>query len=279
MTEKPNSSSRKVFSRNMKLFVVLTVALILAVAGITLVVWPEALSTIGALAGMAATAVFAWAWDKIKAEFKEFRERLKGAEEKADRAEIKAVEEGKRNTKIETTAVRAANTAEALASKVDVNAERSALLETRYEALSDMAYQLTENLQQERTESKAVTAELRQQLKEITQQNRDQQQEMDRLKVYYQREIAELKEQINRMGLDSAGDKAEITALRARVTELETRVAVLDAENAQLKDENRELRGNQRRMITDQLTGLSPDAENRLNHLEQERQKAKGELT
>lgn len=298
MTEKPNSNgrnTRKVFSSSMKLFVVLAVASILVVAGVTLVVWPEALSTIGALAGTAATAVFAWLWNKIKAEFKEFRERLKGAEEKAEHAEEKAVIEGARNIAIEKKADRAASTAEVLAVKVNDNAERADLLEQRSEVLSDMAYKLTENLQRAVDKSEAKITSLEDKHEKVVQQNREQQHQMDlltrqnqsqqeeinRLKEIHQREIAELKEQIRLMGVEKSSDKEKIIKLESQVEQLQNRVKELEDRENKLNDENLRLKEELRsvgRRSTDQLTGLSAETEERLNHLEKERIEAKGDV-
>jgi chromosome segregation ATPase len=173
-----------------------------------------------------------------------------------------------------------------LADKVGVNEERSELLEKRYEALSDMAYQLTENLQQERDRSELKIAKLESLVENLIKQNQEQQQQINRLKENHQREIAELKEQIRLMGVEKSSDKEKIVKLESQVKQLQEQVKELQerenklvAENEQLIQANYELKDGMRRRSTDKLSALSADAEERLNYLEQMKAKAevKGE--
>lgn len=280
------NNNKKPIYLNWKLWVVLLAAFLLTLTGITLALWPDGLAAIGALMGTAATAVIAWAWDKIKSEFKEFRERLKDNEEKA-------VSASKKNAEIEKTAKQAASVATALSERVEVNAERSSLLETSNEALSKqyttlnqsyaeiakMARDLADNLQQERTESKLVTAQLKQQLEEVIKQDRARQLEIAELKENHRREIAELKEnhrreiadlrnQIAKMGLEKNDDKEQIILLQGRVQELETKLGLLEAENEHLVKENRELKNTRMaRHSTGQLPKILPAVQKEYNEL------------
>jgi chromosome segregation ATPase len=257
---------RKPFYLNWQLWLAVSIGLILTTVGLVLAFGPVAIilpvGAIATIAGSTAGPVID-AWAKVN-------EKLKEVREKAERAEEKALIQGARNSEIEKKADRAAGAAIALSDRVDVASERTDLLDTRYEVLSDMAYQLTENLQQERAESRLVLAELKA-------QNHEQQQQINRLKEDHRREISELKEQIRLMGVEKSSDKEKIVKLESQVKQLQDRVKELEdregkliAENEGLKKANSELKTGLRRRSTDPLPRLSAENEVRLNQLENE---------
>jgi chromosome segregation ATPase len=286
-----NKKKKKPFYLNWKLWVTVSISLILTTVGLVLAFGPVAIiAPIGVIAAIvsATAGPVIEAWEKVDDKLKEVRK-------KAEHAEEKAVIEGARNTAIERKADRAASTAEVLAVKVNDNAERADLLEQRSEALSDMAYKLTENLQKAVDKSEAKIANLeakhekvveqnqeqQHQMDLLTRQNQGQQEEINRLKEIHQREITGLKEEIRLMGVEKSSDKEKIVRLESQVEQLQNRVKELEDRENKLNDENLRLKEELRsvgRRSTDQLTGLSPDAEDKLNHLEKERQEAKGEI-
>jgi chromosome segregation ATPase len=256
---------RKPFYLNWQLWLAVSIGLILTTVGLVLAFGPVAIilpvGAIATVAGSTAGPVID-AWAKVN-------EKLKEVREKAERAEEKALIQGARNSEIEKKADRAAGAAIALSDRVDVASERTDLLDTRYEVLSDMAYQLTENLQQERAESRLVLAELKA-------QNHEQQQQINRLKEDHRREISELKEQIRLMGVEKFSDKEKIVKLESQVKQLQDRVkswrneGKLIAENESLNEANSELKTGLRRRSTDPLPRLSAENEGRLNQFENE---------
>jgi hypothetical protein len=248
------------FYLNWRLWLAVSIGLILTTVGLVMVFGPAAIvATVAAIlggAGLLSKPIIAFG-SKIFEEIKESRER-------AERAEEKAFIEGRRNTEIEMKADRAAGAAVVLANRVDVNTERTDLLDTRFEVLSDMAYQITETLQRERAEYRVVLAELKA-------QNQEQQKEINSLRENHKREIAELKEQIRLMGVEKSGDKDKIFNLETQVKQLQDRVKeledrekqlqdrenALNQENKRLREENTGLRGNPMRRGTDQLPPLA----------------------
>jgi hypothetical protein len=189
-------------------------------------------------------AGLAGVWSKVK--------------EVMDKAEEKAASERARNTEIEKKAETAATVAVALSDRVDTTSDRYNWLEKSMEAYGQMAHNLTDDLQQERAETKLVTVELKKQIQGLINQNKEQQAEIDRLKETHQREIAELKEQIRLMGLEKSGDKEKIIALETQVSLLKDRVRELEEREGKLSTENNHLKEQLRgRRTTDQLPALA----------------------
>jgi DNA repair exonuclease SbcCD ATPase subunit len=189
-------------------------------------------------------AGLAGVWSKVK--------------EVMDKAEEKAASERARNTEIEKKADTAATVAVALSDRVDTTADRYTWLEKSMEAYGQMAHNLTDDLQQERAETKLVTVELKKQIQGLINQNKEQQSEIDRLKENHRREIAELKEQIRLMGLEKSGDKEKIIALETQVSLLKDRVRELEEREGKLNTENNHLKDQLRgRRTTDQLPALA----------------------
>jgi DNA repair exonuclease SbcCD ATPase subunit len=189
-------------------------------------------------------AGLAGVWSKVK--------------EVMDKAEEKAASERARNTEIEKKADTAATVAVALSDRVDTTADRYTWLEKSMEAYGQMAHNLTDDLQQERAETKLVTVELKKQIQGLINQNKEQQSEIDRLKENHRREIAELKEQIRLMGLEKSGDKEKIIALETQVSLLKDRVRELEEREGKLSTENKHLKDQLRgRRTTDQLPALA----------------------
>jgi regulator of replication initiation timing len=173
--------------------------------------------------------------------------------------------------KTDRKADRAASTAVELSDRVDINAERQTWMETSMEAYGRMAHNLTDDLQQERTETKLVVAELKNQILALIDQNKSQQAELDRLKETHQREIAELKEQIRLMIVEKSGDKDKIVSLETQVSLLKDRVRELEEREGKLNSENNKLKEQLRgRRITDQLPALSDGDTVRLSLVSEE---------
>ena len=264
---------------NWQLWIVGSVSFVLLTVGLFIVFGTVAIAAaIVALAGLVSLTAgpVIGAYSKVNAKIQEVKEA--------------AQREATRNQKIESTAVKAATTAEALASKVDLNADRSELLEKSNEALSrqyatlnqsyaeiaKMARDLADNLQQERTESKAVLADLKAQLRAIQQQNLDQQNEMGRLREYYQDEINKLSAQIRLLGVEKVSDtkkifnlETQVRQLQERVKELEDRENTLNHENSRLKEELKTAQGMRRSTDVVQLPGLASGDMVRLERIEE----------
>lgn len=241
---------------NWQLWIVSAISLLAVTVGLVIAFGPVAIiAPIGVISIIVSSTAgpVIEAWSKID-------EKLKEVREKAEQAEEKALIQGRLNSEIEKKADRAESTAVVLSDKVDTNAEGLSLLERsyeaisrRYETLSQMAERLTNDLQEERAESKLVTAQLKA-------QNHEQQNEINWLKENHKREIAELKEQIRLMGVEKSSDKEKIVRLESQVKQLQDRVKELEdqagkltAENEQLIQANYELKNGLRRRATDNL--------------------------
>ncbi|MBA3829908.1 MAG: hypothetical protein H0X33_13290 [Taibaiella sp.] len=209
MSDKPKGNNKviKQFYLNWKFWLILLASLVVLVTLAFLIFTPTEISK-SALKIISDPAIYvtlsvvaagvAGVWSKVK-------EVLDKAEKKADKAVSTTVE---------------------LSDRVDTNAEKYAWLEKSMEAYGRMAHNLTDDLQQERAETKLVTAELKKQIEGLIIQVKNQQTEINRLK-----------EIMLKQNEESIKDKEQISMLQSRVRELEIRLAKSEAENVFLRSE------------------------------------------